>query len=173
MYIYSDEYIKVIKAIKYYVSKFINKELVEKINTSDFDIKKIKDNFYNFTYDIYFDDESLTNIRFISGTISENYVKLLAKETISQIKDSQSISFTKVKLGEFVSYSENVNYSDLYATIEKYNNDEKIESISHRQSYKFKHGKIDLLDNYSNLIAIKWPIINHNNYSKILQKCWL
>lgn len=175
MYFYSDEYIKVVQAIRFYISKFIDKEIINNMNIKDLNIEKIKDNFYNFTYEIYFNDQSSSDIKFISGTISKKLVKILGKRTIYKTKNKKSISFTTIKIGQFVLDNKDINYSDLLATIGTYDDNEKIESTSHRQNYKFKQGKIDLLDNYSNLTATKWPILNHNNHElvKKLQKCWL
>ena len=175
MFIYGEEYIKISDAIKYYISRFVKvgSDFIDEFNIRDFDIKKINDDLYEFTYDINFSENFTSDARLICGTISSSYVKLLAKKTISAFKCNDFISFTTIKIGEFETENDFTNYSDLYATISSQNNDEQIESTGHHQSYNFKTGNIDLLNNYANLVPVKWPILMKDTDSlvKKLKKC--
>jgi len=168
MHINSEEYLNITKAIKYYISKLINKNgFANEINICDMHIDKTSDNFYQFTYEINLDKKLSTDIYFLSGTISKKYVKLLAKRSLSVNKDEKTVSFTTIKIGQFVLDNNDIKYSDLFATIDRCGSDEKMESVSHKQRYDFKYGTADLLNNYQNLVAIKWPIIDHNSHGLV------
>lgn len=164
MFICSEEYNKISETIRYYISKFIKigNDFMDEFNIRDFDIQKVNEDLYRFTYDASFGEKLNSDERYIIGTISKSCVKLIAKKTVSAFKSGNFVSFTTIKMGEFEAENGLANYSDLYATISSRNNDEKIESIRHHQKYNFKTGNIDLLNNYANLIPIKWPIIKHD-----------
>ena len=177
MFICGEEYNKVFEVIKYYISKFVKNrsELIAKFNISDFNIQKINDNLYTFTYDIIATENLVSDSRFISGTISNNHIELLAKKTVSTFKSNDFLSFTTIKIGEFKIENGFTNYSNLYLTIKSLNNTDETDYVCYNQMYNFKNGNVDLLNNYSNLIPLKWPILTRNSSDlvKKLQKYWL
>lgn len=172
-----DEYEKVLRAVEYYISKFINvkKYFINDFNIYDFVIHKIDNDTYSFSYDFSSIENLISETEFIFGSLSKEFVNITVKKCVSSHVKDKALSFTTIKIGKF-EISDGVRYSDLYATIKRLESsddeDEITESICHHQNYKFECGDDDLLNNFLNLRSIKWPILTYSKNLELVKNLW-